>query len=113
VFALYTNHEKSDTIFIEWSPAYRLNETDAEQPVRLYEGASDFGSGLMIFDPATLTPKVLKISTSKVDCNVAIQDIEDEVHFGSANSVGQTMKIPHTRHLSILQTFILSTDSPT
>ena len=87
VYALYTNGEKSDAVTVVWSPADYLGLTDAEQPVRLYENASSFGSGLRIYDPETGKPLPLKVTTSKADWNVGIEVANDEVTFGSANNV--------------------------
>ncbi|MGB9702534.1 MAG: fibronectin type III domain-containing protein [Candidatus Kapaibacteriota bacterium] len=60
--AKYTNDSLSTPVTIKWSPATRftLNENDA--PIRVYETASSFGSGLVIFNPSTEAPKTAKVA---------------------------------------------------
>jgi hypothetical protein len=60
--AKYTNDSLSTPVTIKWSPATRftLNENDA--PIRIYETASSFGSGLVIFNPSTEAPKTAKVA---------------------------------------------------
>lgn len=59
--AKYTNDELSTAATIKWSPASRfeLNENDAE--IRLYESASNFGSGVQLYG-SNKKPVTLKVA---------------------------------------------------
>lgn len=42
---------------IQWSPATRFTRNQNNEPIRIYETDSDFGSGLVIYDPVGEGPK--------------------------------------------------------
>ena len=47
---------------IQWSPATRFVRNQNDQPIQVYESASNFGSGLVIYDPIGDGPKSATVS---------------------------------------------------
>ncbi|MCE5305875.1 MAG: fibronectin type III domain-containing protein [Chloroherpetonaceae bacterium] len=47
---------------IQWAPATRFVRNQNDQPIQVYESASNFGSGLVIFDPIGDGPKSATVS---------------------------------------------------
>jgi len=67
IVAKFTDGTVSDdTAKVQWSPATRFTRNQNEEPIRIYETASDFGSGLVIFDPVGDGPKSAKVSNGGV-----------------------------------------------
>ncbi len=50
---------------IQWSPAIRFTKNINDEPIRIYETASQFGSGLQLYDPASGKPKTLKVASGE------------------------------------------------
>lgn len=59
--AKFSNDELSDAATIMWSPASRFEKNENDAEIRIYETASDFGSGLQLYGPEKL-PRTLKVS---------------------------------------------------
>lgn len=97
--ASVNNDGTSDAISIEWSPAYRLNETLNNVTVRVYGAQSQNGSGLKVYtDWDGLDghgPEVLSVAR-KAEWNLAFDDTGGKIRFGSANevSIGQSSDNP-------------------
>ena len=58
----FTNDSLSAPITISWSPALRFTQNENDAPIRIYETASSFGSGLVIFNSNTKLPSSAKVS---------------------------------------------------
>ncbi|OGU60662.1 MAG: hypothetical protein A2X64_08025 [Ignavibacteria bacterium GWF2_33_9] len=80
--AKYTNGEVSDAVSVQWSPASRftLNENDAE--IKIYEAASSFGSGLVIYNPTTGAPKTAKVADG-ANWTLGLYTKNNEIAIGS------------------------------
>lgn len=64
--AINTDDEESTTSTkIEWSPAFRFVTNINNEPIRVYETASQFGSGLQLYEPTAGKPKTLKVASSE------------------------------------------------
>jgi hypothetical protein len=50
---------------IMWSPAFRFTKNNNDEPIRVYETASQFGSGLQLYDPNTGKPRTLKVASGE------------------------------------------------
>jgi hypothetical protein len=89
VVAKFTTPDSSTAETIVWSPASRFD--DVVNGVKMYESASELGSGLKIFDVAEWGPKNIKISNNKAECNIALftEEIDGvtNIQFGSANAL--------------------------
>lgn len=57
-----TKYINSDTVTIQWSPAWRFN-TEGTIPIKIYESSSatGFASGLIFYNPATKQPKTVSL----------------------------------------------------
>lgn len=57
-----TKYINSDTVTIQWSPAWRFN-TEGTIPIKVYESSSStgFASGLIFYNPATQQPKTVSL----------------------------------------------------
>lgn len=50
---------------IQWSPAFRFTTNVNDEPIRIYETASQLGSGLQIYEPNSGKPKTLKVASGE------------------------------------------------
>ncbi len=50
---------------IQWSPAFRFSKNINDEPIRVYETASQFGSGLQLYDPTSGKPRTLKVASGE------------------------------------------------
>ncbi|ROL56002.1 fibronectin type III domain-containing protein [Bacteroidetes/Chlorobi group bacterium Naka2016] len=50
---------------IQWSPAYRFTKNINDEAIRVYETASQFGSGLQLYDPNSGKPRTLKVASGE------------------------------------------------
>jgi hypothetical protein len=57
-----TKYINSDTVTIQWSPAWRF-DTEGTIPIKVYESSSStgFASGLIFFNPSTQQPKTVSL----------------------------------------------------
>ncbi|MFP4368291.1 MAG: fibronectin type III domain-containing protein [Candidatus Kapaibacterium sp.] len=86
VWAVNTEGEGSDTIEVEWSPATLFTTAITDEPIRMYEYTSDFGSGLEIYNNTEGGPQVLR-AVSKADWDVGIDTRDDQLLFGPASEI--------------------------
>lgn len=50
---------------IQWSPAFRFTKNINDEAIRVYETASQFGSGLQLYDPNSGKPRTLKVASGE------------------------------------------------
>ncbi len=64
VSSVSTEGEKSAAVSIKWSPASRFTESapNFANPIRVYETASSFGSGLLLYDADNEGPVIKKVA---------------------------------------------------
>lgn len=85
--ARYTNGEVSATAAtVKWSPAARFELTVNDAPIRVYETASSFGSGLQIYYATENGPRARTIANSG-DWDLGIRTEGMVVNFGSATKL--------------------------
>lgn len=60
-----TDGSLSAAATINWSPASRFEENENGDPIKIYESASDFGSGLVVYDKDSKLPRSAKVSDGK------------------------------------------------
>ncbi len=64
--AINTEDKESNTSTkILWSPAFRFVTNVNNEPIRIYETASQFGSGLQLYNPNEEKPKTLKVASGE------------------------------------------------
>jgi len=91
--AYSTEGEQSTSIKVSWAPASRFTQTVNNEAIRVYETASDFGSGLDLFfeggggNPDG--PRTLTIASS-ADWDLGLRTVGTDVIFGSATKLGYT-----------------------
>ena len=71
VVALFSNGNTSSVDSVIWSPASRFVTNINDAPIRIYETASSFGSGLQLYEPTNQKPKGLKVASGS-DWNLGI-----------------------------------------
>jgi hypothetical protein len=71
---------------IQWSPAFRFTTNINDEPIRVYETASSFGSGLQLYDPTNGKPKTLKVASGEF-WNLGLYTKSGEVSLYSANYI--------------------------
>lgn len=87
LYAKFTNGKESATpATVQWSPATRFTTNVNDQPIRIYEYASSFGSGLNIFDETGGKPKTLTVA-NKNKWNVGIDTRNNRLIFASADKI--------------------------
>ncbi|MBI5476995.1 MAG: fibronectin type III domain-containing protein [Ignavibacteriales bacterium] len=81
------NYKNSSTVTVKWSPAQRLDVDDAMVAIKVYEtsSSSSYGSGLILYHPTTLTPKVVSIGNPGADSSYI--DLYLKTNTGTAGSV--------------------------
>ncbi|MCO5252616.1 MAG: fibronectin type III domain-containing protein [Candidatus Kapabacteria bacterium] len=85
--ARYTNNENSAaSANVKWSPASRFVETIFDAPIKIYESASGFGSGLQIYD-GTEGPSSLTV-TNGANWDLGLETAGNTIMFGSATKLG-------------------------
>ncbi len=70
---------------IDWAPAYRFESIEANT-IKLYEAASDLGSGIDLFNENDGSPAVLTVANGQ-DWNLGLYTKNDIVQFGSASKI--------------------------
>lgn len=64
--AINTDDKESKTSAkIQWSPAFRFVNNVNNEAIRVYETASQFGSGLQLYEPTSGKPKTLKVASGE------------------------------------------------
>lgn len=86
VKAQYTNDSVSTSAVIQWSPATRFEKNVNDEKIYVYETASSFGSGLMMFDPAGGAPKVRTVANGG-DWDLGLDTRDSKIIFGSATQL--------------------------
>lgn len=86
IAARYTNDSVSSPVSIQWSPATRFTENAAEFPIKIYETASEFGSGLQMYYPTDNAPRVRKVANGG-DWDLGIDTRNGKFIFGSASKI--------------------------
>jgi hypothetical protein len=91
--ARYTNDSVSSPVTVKWSPSTRFTETVNNAEIRVYETASDFGSGLQIFYEAEGGPRVRKVVNGK-DWDFGIRTTDNKLIIGSATKLSYNFVAP-------------------
>ncbi len=66
ISSLFTNGKSSAPTTISWSPAYRFTMTaDGQSTIKLYETASDLGSGIDAYDSELQAPRTLTVANGE------------------------------------------------
>lgn len=87
IVARYTNDSISTVTSIEWSPATRFIKNNNEDVIKVYETASDFGSGLRMFALAPdNAPRTYKVS-SGAEWDLGLDTRNSKIIFGSATKI--------------------------
>lgn len=87
LYSRYTNdNESEDYAEVKWSPATRFTETANEVEIKVYESASDFGSGLDLYNPVDEGPLTLTVGAG-MDWNLGLDTRNDGLVFGSASEI--------------------------
>ncbi|MCX7880237.1 MAG: fibronectin type III domain-containing protein [Ignavibacteria bacterium] len=55
----------SGSVSLQWSPAFRFIKNINDEPIRVYETASQFGSGLQLYDQTNKKPRTLKVASGQ------------------------------------------------
>lgn len=85
--ARYTNNENSETSAkVKWSPAARFIKTVNEAPIRIYETASDFGSGLQIYFANEDGPRA-RTTKDGAEWDLGVRTVGNTIMFGSATKL--------------------------
>jgi hypothetical protein len=80
--AKFTNDSLSTPVTIKWSPATRFTSNENGAPIRIYESASPFGSGLVIFNPSTEAPTSANIADG-ANWTLGLYTYNDALKIGS------------------------------
>lgn len=87
IVARYTNDSISTVTSIEWSPATRFNLNNNDQTIKVYETASDLGSGLRMFALAPdNAPRTYTVANG-AEWDLALDSRNSKIIFGSATKV--------------------------
>lgn len=89
---------------VDWSPADRFNETSNSTPIRVYGAASQFGSGLNIFDALEGAPVIYKIASS-TDWQFCLFDKSGKLEFGSARASSYTFSNGQPQDAEVAATY--------
>lgn len=87
--AKFTNDEVSDAATVQWSPAARFIDNENDAPIRVYETASTYGSGLVVYNPDTQKPKSAKVSDG-ASWTLGLYTKNSEIAIGSPKSLSYT-----------------------
>ncbi len=71
---------------IQWSPAFRFTTNINDEPIRVYETASSFGSGLQLYDPTSGKPRTLKVASGEF-WNLGLYTKSGQISLFSANYI--------------------------
>lgn len=82
ISSLFTNGNTSAAEVVSWSPAIRFETINGGQTIKLYETDSKNGSGVDLYDEATMQPKNLTIGYGN-DWTLGLDTRENMVYFGS------------------------------
>jgi len=63
--ALFINGNRSTATTVRWSPAFRFTRNVNDGVIKMYEYASQLGSGLDVYDAAEKKPKTLKVGSGE------------------------------------------------
>lgn len=87
LYAKFKNGNLSETASqVSWSPATRFTTNDNDEVIKVYESASDFGSGLDLFNPTSGKPRGLKVA-SGADWDLGLYTTGGKLIFGSASEL--------------------------
>lgn len=90
--ANYSNDSSSAPVAIKWATAYRFdkNINDDTEVIKVYESASDFGSGLVLYTmQGTTAGSVAKKVANSVDWDLALNtQTTGKIKFGTAKGIG-------------------------
>lgn len=84
--ARYTNGQVSTGITVKWSPATRFVKNNNDDIIKVYETASDFGSGLQMFFKDDDAPRVRKVVNGG-DWDLGIRTVDNKIVIGSASKI--------------------------
>lgn len=85
--ARFTNNENSETAAkVKWSPAARFELTVNDAPIRIYETASNFGSGLQIYYGSENGPRARTIQNGQ-EWDLGVRTEGNTILFGSATKL--------------------------
>lgn len=99
VKAKFTNGELSTAAEVKWSPASRFTQTAFSEPIMIYEYASDYGSGLQLYNPDESGPQVRK-TTSKDLWDLGLDTRSGNLLFGSATQISMGTGTPAATEIS-------------
>ncbi len=85
VHAVSADNNPSPATSIDWAPAYRFEEIEAAT-IKLFEAASNNGSGIDLFNEVDKTPQVLTIANGS-KWNLGLYAKNGELKFGSASEI--------------------------
>ncbi len=92
ITANYSNDSSSAPVSIKWATAYRFdkNINDDTETIKIYESASDFGSGLMLYTlQGTTAGSMAKKISNSADWDLAINtQTAGQIRFGTAKGIG-------------------------
>lgn len=71
---------------IQWSPAFRFTKNINDENIRVYETASQFGSGLQLYDPNSGKPRTLKVASGEF-WNLGLYTKSGELSLYTANYI--------------------------
>lgn len=84
--ARYTNDSISTPVTVKWSPASRFVNNINDEPIRVYETASNFGSGLQMFFEAGGAPRVRTVANGG-DWDLGIDTRDNKITIASATKI--------------------------
>lgn len=84
--ARYDNDSISTPITVKWSPASRFTLNNNDDIIRVYETASDLGSGLQMFSAADGAPRVRTVANG-ADWDLGIKTTDGKILVGSATKL--------------------------
>ncbi|MFN3306009.1 MAG: fibronectin type III domain-containing protein [Candidatus Kapaibacteriota bacterium] len=78
------NKESTGSAKIQWSPAFRFTKNINDEEIRVYETASQFGSGLQLYEPNSGKPRTLKVASGEF-WNLGLYTKSGELSLYTAN----------------------------
>ncbi len=87
ISALFNNGNASASTHISWSPAYRFTESaDGVSTIKIYEYASQLGSGIDAYDEEAKGPKTLTVSNGE-NWTLGLDTRNDKVIIASPSEI--------------------------
>ncbi len=81
-----TEGELSTAATVQWSPAGRYTFNEFDEPIKVYNSNSTFGSGLNLYDEDTQTPTVWKVKDGE-KWDLGLDTRDNGVKLGSAKLI--------------------------